>query len=165
MSATLVLLMLLTATAPPELPASHPLEPLTAYDGSWLITPKPAPGEAAKVDHVTNHCHMTEAFYTCEQVLNGKSMALLVFTQGSVAGTLHSTIVLPDGNPGGKPADLTIAGNHWTFLNKDASGAPAFRVENYFKDRDHIHFEQYKAKPDGSWDKVGEGDEVRIKAP
>ena len=144
-------------------PAPKPLTPLTAYDGSWLVTPRPAAGEPAKVDRLTNHCHMTDAFYTCEQVVNGKSMALLVFTEGPVVGVLHSTVVMPDGSPGGKPADLTIAGNHWTFLNMDGAGKPSFRVENYFKDSDHIHFEQYKAKPDGSWEKVGEGDEVRVK--
>ena len=142
--------------------ATPPLAPLTVYDGSWLVTPKPAAGEAAKTDHLTNHCHMADAFYTCEQVLNGKSMALLVFTEGAVAGMLHSTIVLPDGSPGGKPGDLKIDGNHWTFLNSDAAGKPTFRVENYFKDRDHIHFEQYKPTSDG-WEKVGEGDEVRVK--
>ena len=146
-------------------PVPKPLTPLTAYDGSWLVTPKPAAGETAKVDHLTNHCHMTDAFYTCEQVVNGKSMALLVFTEGSVAGTLHSTIVMPDGSPGGRPADLTIAGNHWTFLNSDGAGKPGFRVENYFTDRDHIHFEQFKAKSDGGWEKVGEGDEVRVATP
>ena len=139
------------------------LEPLSVYDGSWLVTPKPAAGESAKTDHLTNHCHLTDAFYTCEQVVNGKSMALLVFTGGATAGRFHSTVVLPDGSPGGKPGDLTIDGGHWTFLNTDSAGKPAFRVENYFKDRDHIHFEQYKAKPDGDWEKVGEGDEIRVK--
>lgn len=143
-------------------PAANPLAPLTAYDGNWLVSPRPAAGETQKIDHLTNHCHMADVFYTCEQVLNGKSMALLVFSVGTVPGTLHSTIGLPDGSPGGKPGDLTIAGNHWTFLNSDAAGKPTFRLENYFKDRDHIHFEQYQPKPDGSSEKVGEGDEVRV---
>lgn len=137
------------------------LQPLQVYDGSWLVTPKTAPGQPSRVDHLTNHCHLADAFFTCEQVVNGKAMALLVFTQASGAGKFHSTVVMPDGTPGGQPGDLTIAGQHWTFLNTDRAGKPSFRVENTFRGRDHIHFEQFKASPDGSWQKTGEGDEVR----
>lgn len=144
---------------------AKPLEALTVYAGSWLVSPKAAAGEAAKTDHLTNRCLMAEAFYTCEQVVNGKAMALLVFTAGDTPGSYHSTIVLPDGSPGGRPGELTIVGQQWTYLNKDSAGAPTFRVENTVKDRDHIHYEQYKAVSGGGWEKVGEGDEVRTTSP
>ena len=142
-------------------PGSGSLQALTVYDGSWTVSPRPALGETAKVDHLTNHCHMTDAFYTCEQVVNGKPAALLVFTAGSVPGSYHSTVVLPDGSPGGRPGELTIAGDHWTFLNKDENGKPTFRVENVIRDHDHIHYEQYKTTAQGGWELVGQGDEVR----
>jgi hypothetical protein len=140
------------------------LEPLTVYNGSWTVAPAAHDGSTPKADQLTNHCHMVDAFYTCEQVVNGKPVALLVFTPTATPGLLHSQVILPDGNPGGKASELTIAGPHWTFLNKDDKGKPAFRVENFFSGRDKIHYEQWKATADGSWEKVGEGDEVRVGA-
>lgn len=127
--------------------------PLTVYDGNWLMK--------QGADKLTNHCHGYDAFYTCEQVLNGKPGALLVFVTTDKPGTYRSQVILPDGKPDGSSA-LTIDGNHWTFLSTDDAGKPNFRVENYFKDRDHIHYEQYKADAAGAWTKTGEGDEVRV---
>ncbi len=141
------------------------LEALSVYGGSWLVTPKPAEGEAPHTDQLTNRCLMGDTFYTCEQVVNGKAVALLVFTPGKSPGTYHSTIVMPDGVAGARPGDLTISGQHWTYLNKDGDGKPSFRVDNVVTDRDHIHFEQFKATPGGGWERVGEGDEVRTTSP
>lgn len=140
-------------------PASNPLSVLTVYDGSWTV----APG-GGKADQLTNHCHMVDAFYTCEQVVNGKPAALLVFVAGGKAGEFHNQVVLPDGHAVGR-GDLTIAGDHWTYLSKDDAGKPSFRVENFFTGRDRIHYEQYKAAADGTWTKVGDGDEQRVKSP
>jgi hypothetical protein len=158
----LSLLLLFSAILLPSLALSQShasaLDPLTVYDGNWTYTTPSAP---AKPDHLTNHCHMTEAFYTCEQVLNGKPVALLIFVAGDSPGVLHSQVILSNGNPAGAGSQLTIAGNHWTFLNKDSSGV-SHRVENYILDHDHIRSEQYKSTDGTTWQKTGEGNEARI---
>ena len=143
-------------------PGPSPLEQLTVYAGSWTVDAPATSSAAAHADHLTNHCHMTDAFYTCEQVVNGKSVALLVFTATDTPGLFHSQVVLPDGHAAGR-SDVTISGNHWTYLSKE--GSPQFKVENTFTGRDRIHYEQFQAAPDGSWTKTGEGNEVRVPAP
>jgi len=137
------------------------LTPLTVYAGNWLFTPAPKAGTPPTSDHLTNHCHMDDAFYTCEQVVNGKPVAILIFVAGSKPGSFHTQAVQPDGSATGL-GDLTIDGNHWTFSGRDETGKPGFRVENFFMDRNYIYFEQYKSGPTGAWVKTGEGDEVRL---
>jgi hypothetical protein len=161
-----VLISAQTASTSQSAKASNSLEPITVYDGSWLVTPAPEPGAAPKSDQpkpdqLTNHCHMTDAFYTCEQVVNGKPVAMLIFVAGEKPGSYYNQAILPDGHASGR-GDLTIDGGHWTYLGKDDAGKPNFRVENYVKDHDHIHYEQYKADEAGKWTKTGEGNEVRV---
>ena len=151
------LLKLLLGTAAAAA-AAAPLTPLTVYEGNWIYT---SAADPSRPDHLTNHCHMDDAFYTCEQVVNGKPVALLIFTAGDGPGNLHSQVVLPSGNPAGKRSDLTIDGNHWTFLSKDANGT-TYRIENYIRDHDHIRSEQYKSTDGTTWQKTGEGEEVRV---
>ena len=141
---------------------SNTLTPLTVYDGSWLVNQAANSGAAARTDHLTNHCQMLTAFYTCEQVLNDKAVALLVFVGAADKNQYYSVVVLPDGQVKGRSL-LTLDGSHWTFAQEDAAGKPTFRVENFFKDQDHIHFEQYQADANGAWTKVGEGEEARVR--
>ena len=141
---------------------SNTLTPLTVYDGSWLVNQAANGGAAARTDQLTNHCQMVTAFYTCEQVLNGKALALLVFVGAADKNQYYSVVVRPDGQATGR-SSLTIEGSHWTFAQQDAAGKPTYRVENFFKDQDHIHFEQYQADANGAWTKVGEGEETRVR--
>ena len=141
---------------------SNTLTPLTVYDGSWLVNQAANSGAEARTDHLTNHCHMVTAFYTCEQVVNDKAVALLVFVGAADKNQYYSVVVLPDGQVKGRSL-LTLDGSHWTFAQEDAAGKPTFRVENFFKDQDHIHFEQYQADANGAWTKVGEGEEARVR--
>jgi hypothetical protein len=146
----------------PAAPAkTNVLAALSVYDGNWVVTPRATGNEAVKIDRLSNHCKMMDAFFSCEQAVNGTPAALLVFTAGAQAGSYRTNVVMADGSGREQPGDLTIVGNHWTFVSKDGSGKPSFRVENFFKDRDHIHFEQYQPGESGGWTKVGEGDETR----
>lgn len=155
----LALLPLLLYQAVPAVPDS-PFAALTVYNGNWNVTPATKAGTPAKVDRLVNHCTLGNAFYTCEQVVNGKTVALVVFVADDKPGAYHTRIVMPDGQAGGG-SQLTIAGPHWTFLSTDQAGKPSFRVENVFTGRDRIHSEQFQAAADGSWTKVGEQTTVR----
>ena len=138
------------------------LAPISVYDGGWTITATTTMAGAGKPDELVNHCSRATAYYACEQVVNGKPMALIVFTATEVPGKFHTQVVLPDGFSTGR-GDLTISDNHWTFLGKDVEKDKTtyFRTENYFTGRDKIHFEQYESTDNKTWVKKNEGDEVR----
>ena len=85
-----------------------------------------------------NHCHRNEAFYTCEQVVNGKPAALVIFTLSGTAGKFDVDNVLPNGHAS-SDTDLLISGEHgehWTFLTNDAPNHPTFRRGKYFYRRE-----------------------------
>lgn len=145
-------------------PASDPLAQLTILNGEWTVTSPHTMAGPGKTDSLVNHCYLTDAYYTCEQVVNGKPMALIVFTATETAGSYHTQIVLPNGYSTGR-ADLKIDGSHWTYLGKstsdDGKTTTWYRTENVFTGRDRIHFEQYESNDNTSWKKTNEGDETR----
>ena len=59
---------------------------------------------------------------------------------------------------------FTLDSNHWTYLDKPASGTKGnwSRVDNYILDQDHIRFEEYESSDEGkSWTKTNFGTEER----
>jgi hypothetical protein len=145
--------------------ASAAFTPLKVYEGTWRIASAHTMAGEGKPDTVVNHCTEGTAFFSCEQVVNGKSVALVVFTSTDDPTKFHSTPVSPTGHATGR-GDLTIVGDHWTFLGsgKDDSGKEIFyRTENFFTGQDKIHFDQYESSDNKNWVKKSEGDEVRVK--
>ncbi len=146
--------------------AGSKFAPLHLYDGAWTITSPHSMAGEGKPDLLVNHCIETEAYYACEQVVNGKPMALIVFTATDNPAQFHSQPVLPDGHAAGR-ADLTLNGDHWTFFaaSTDDAGKPIwYRTENYITGHDKIRFEQYESSDNKTWVKKNEGDEVRTPA-
>jgi hypothetical protein len=138
--------------------------PLKVYEGTWTVVSAHTMAGEGRPDTIVNHCSEGTAFYTCEQVVNGKSLALLVFTATDDPTKFHSQPVLPSGHAVGI-SDLTIVGDHWTFLGNgtdDRGKQTFFRTENFFTGRDKIHFEQYESADNKTWVKKNEGDEVRV---
>ena len=101
--------------------------PINVYEGTWTVVSAHTMAGEGKPDTIVNHCAEGTAFYTCEQVVNGKSLALLVFTATDDLTKFHTQPVLPSGLAAGR-GDLTIAGDHWTFLGsgKDDKGKETF---------------------------------------
>jgi hypothetical protein len=145
--------------------ASAGFAPLHVYDGTWTVSSAHTMAGEGKPDTLVNHCTESGSFYVCEQVINGRSMSLVVFTAASEAGKYYSDVVLADGRTVGR-TDLTVTPDHWTYLSSgvDQSGKRTyFRTENYFKGQDSIHFELYQSGDDKVWVMTGRGDEVREK--
>jgi hypothetical protein len=138
--------------------------PVKVFEGTWTITsPHTLAGEG-KPDTLVNHCTEGAAFYSCEQVVNGKSLSLMIFTATDDPMKFHTQPVLPDGRAVGR-SELSVAGDHWTFLGAgtDESGKPVFyRTENIFSGRNKIHFEQYESADNKTWVMTNQGDEVRV---
>lgn len=152
-------------TPAPSTSAINPLEAIRVYAGAWTVTSSKTMAGPGKPDLLVNRCFMATAFYNCEQQVNGKVLALVVFTATSLAGAFHTQPMLPNGQATGR-GDLTITGDHWVFTSKTpvATGKTStwYRTENFFTGRDHIHFDQYESADGVTWTKSNSGDEVRV---
>jgi hypothetical protein len=137
---------------------------IKVYEGTWTITSAHTMAGAGKPDTLVNRCTEGAAYFSCEQIVNGKSLALIVFTATDDGTRFFTQPVMPDGKALGR-ADLTVNGDHWTFLSTgtDSGGNLVFyRTENVFTGKDKIHFEQYESTDNKTWTKKNEGDEVRV---
>jgi hypothetical protein len=152
--------LLATASEP------DPYAPLKLYEGAWQIN---LSSPEKKSDHLVNHCARTGTFFSCEQELNGKTAALVIFVpvEPSGAGPLEyrTRAVLPDAAKPGDWGHLAIDGNTWTYswTQKDGEKTVEMRNVNRFQDDDHIHFDLQKRDNEGSWTTTLAGDESRTK--
>ena len=89
--------------------ATATFAPLKQYEGTWTVVSAHTMAGDGRPDTVVNHCSEGTAFYTCEQVVNGKPLALVVFTATDDPTKFHTQPVLPSGRAVGL-SDLTIAG-------------------------------------------------------
>src|SRR5580704_8693683 len=88
-----------------------PYAPLNLYGGDWIVV-----SSHAKTTRVENHCARTGLFFVCEQVLNGKSTALVIFLpEGrSDDGQTYRTQTLgADAGAVGPWRRLSIDGDRW----------------------------------------------------
>lgn len=140
---------------------ASPFQDLTAYEGEWHVKP-PFEKGSREFDQLINRCVERDIYFTCEQVLNGKPISLVVFTTTDDPKKFHVQNVLPTGFATGR-TDLSVDGSHWTYLGKDTEDSKTtwYRTDNYFTGRDRIHFEQYRSSDGQHWEKQSEGDEAR----
>lgn len=146
---------------------ADPYEALRLYDGSWEV--RISSPEKKLPDHLTNHCAKTGVFFSCEQELNGQSVALVVFQPTGKAGTggqEYRNLGLP--SDGSKPGDwgkLVIDGDTWTYSWTQKSGekSVAYRNVNHFTGKDRIHFELQNMEDGTNWNTQLSGDEQRVK--
>lgn len=149
--------------AKPTPAAGDVFAPLAVYNGTWTVRAEHPFAGGTGPDTLENHCTHGQAFFACEQIVNGKPAALVVFTVSKEPGKFDVDSILPNGHAS-SDTDLFVKGDHWTYLNNSDTGKPRFRTENVFRDRDHIHFEQFESKDEGkTWTQTNQGDEVRVR--
>ena len=141
--------------------AGAPYRPLMLYNGTWWVTPL----QSTKRDILEDHCDRTGKFYSCEQTVNGKTVALIVFVPAALTGHYYTQTILPDGHASGR-GDLKIAGDRWVYSSKDVAGSKTtyYRTVNVFVDKDHIHFDSQESTDGTSWKTTQSGDERRALA-
>jgi hypothetical protein len=142
-----------------------PFAPLFVYDGTWTVLGEhPWSGSAVgSADRLVSTCRAFSLYFACEQKVNGKVQGLLIYSVGNSAGHLHSRLIAPDGLAAAR-GDLTLDGNHWTYLDKPPATLKGnwSRVENTILDHDHIQFEEWESADEGrTWKKTNSGTEVR----
>ena len=140
--------------------AADPYAPLRLYDGSWdvRLAGKPA-------DKLTNRCALIGRYYACEQTVNGKVGALVVFLPKEQPGEYWTNPLTTEARSNGR-GDLSIQGNRWVYSSKNTEGEKTtfYRTVNVFTGADQIHFEVAES-PDGkTWTVTMSGDETRASA-
>ena len=147
--------------------ATNPYAPLRLYAGAWQVTQTTPAGK--KPDRLVNDCAQIGRYFACQQTVNGKPGALVVFIpaamqgHGAMLGHNHTQDVLPDGAALGPPGTLTIAGDHWTYLGGPDAKGVRYRTINVFSGRDRIHFESARSTDGKTWTVTMAGDETREK--
>ncbi len=154
-----IVLAVLLAQAPANPP--DPYAPLRLYDGGWTISMHNPSGKTT-TDALVNECHLFGHYYACQQTVNGKVGALVVFVPTGAPGQYYTQNVLPAGQATGR-GDLTIEGAHWTYMGHDDENGKTtwYRTTNEFTGNDRIHFESATSTDDKTWTVTMSGDEVR----
>lgn len=128
---------------------------LRLYAGTWEVSRK----GAAKPDRLVNECALVGTVYGCQQTVNGKVMALILFIPREKQGSFYTQGVLQDGTAVGR-GELEIDGDHWTYSS--SVNAASYRTTNVFTGKDRIHFESTESADGKTWKTTGSGDEKRI---
>ena len=144
-----------------------PYAPLQLYDGKWDIA---VSDTSQKIVHLENHCEKTGLFFVCEQVVNGKPEALVVFLPlpNSSAGTAQEyrmQALNADASPAGEWSKLTIDGDRWVYSWESTEGGKksSWRNINTFTGTDQIHYEIQRLEAPNAWKTVKSGQENRLK--
>ena len=79
----LLLLFALIQNAAWAQPAPDPFAPLTVYNGAWTVRAEHpwSGGAPGALDHLVSGCRRFTLYFACEQTVNGKPQALLVYTR------------------------------------------------------------------------------------
>jgi hypothetical protein len=166
MVSAMMIVGLVTTSGYSAMVADDPYGPLRLYDGKWDI--KTSDAEKNEMQ-VANHCTKTGLFFVCEQVVKGKSEALVVFlpvAKTATGGEEYRTQALgADASPAGEWGKLTIEGDRWVYSweNKDGEKKMYWRNVNTFTGIDKIHFEVERSDDGTTWKTQKSGDEQRAK--
>ena len=133
---------------------------ISLYQGTWQVTPGMSGSEP---DSLSNQCEEFTQYYACQQTVNGKVGALIVFVYAGTSGHYNTQAVLPNGFAQGR-GDLLIEGPRWTFSGKNTDGGKTtyFRTVNDWRGRDQIHFEVSHSADGKTWVVDHQGDERRM---
>ena len=159
----LLAILLVLATRASAQSDTSAYTPLWLYNGSWSVV---ADGGKDGPTQLTNHCAHTGLFFACEQVVNGKTGALVVFlpTGDSAGAHLYRTnaLLANAANPGAW-GRLSISGDHWEYPSSDVEDGKTvyWRTLNTFTGRDHIRYEIQRSADGKVWTTTGSGQEDR----
>lgn len=165
---SLCLLFLLNLSSVALAAEPQGLDRLAAYAGEWdatmshLDTPYSKTGD--EHHRLFNDCWRSDTFYVCRQSVDGKSVALLVFTYDAAADRYASYPVVP-GSDSAHAGVLLIHGQEWVFPwdATEQGKTTHFRVVNTWSTPDRIEFRQEYSADGEHWTLMATGHETRIK--
>lgn len=136
--------------------------PLRLYNGPWTVSMHNAASGSTRTDALVNACSLIGQYFACQQTVNGKVSALVIFVPAGTPGHYFVQNVLPDGSATGR-TDLAVAGAHWVYSSRDDENGKTtwYRTTNDFTGNDRIHFESAHSTDNKTWSVTMSGDEVR----
>lgn len=143
------------------------LDKLALYHGTWKVVIDHLDTPQSKASHeestLRNDCWRSAGFYACNQIVNGESKAMLVFTYDAKADVYTSHVVPAEGSGGGG-GTLLIQDNVWTFPWQSTENGKTtfFRVVNTMHGTDAIEFRQEYSTDNEHWTVTARGEEKRI---
>jgi hypothetical protein len=140
--------------------ADSAFEPLWKYQGTWEFTMN-TPGSAPVSNKIQNDCADIGQFFLCQQTVDDKVAALLIFTPAESKGRYYTQPILPDGHAAGR-GELEIQGDRWTYPSKEEESGTTkyYRITNIFSGKDRIHFERSESIDGKTWRVLASGEEV-----
>lgn len=148
--------------------ATDPYVLLRLYDGKWnlVFANGQKPGEAV---HLENHCAKAGEFFACNQIVNGKNTALVIFLplhpleNGGYA--YRNQAVRVEGDAPSTWGNLEIVGDRLVYSSDstDKGKKTYWRTTNVFSGHDKIHFEAQHSDDGANWTTDMSGDEARAK--
>lgn len=157
------------ATAAQQATAALGIDPIMAYAGVWKIETDHLDTEFSKMSHesstLKNVCWKSGGYVVCNQMVNGESKVLLIFTYVEKQNS-YSTYQVPQG--GGEPGSgkLFIDGNTFEYPWRvtGPNRITYFRVVNVFTNPNQIEYrEEYSADKE-HWTIMAKGTEKKISA-
>lgn len=144
--------------------ADDPFAPLRLFQGEWNVMPSDRAKSAAP-DSTVNQCVQIGAYFACQQTVNGKTDALIVFVAGGPKGYYKMRPVQPDGSSPSMAESLTVSGKRWTYRwdDREHGRAVHYRNVNTFNGNDGIHYEVAQSLDGINWKVTASGDERRVK--
>ncbi len=111
-----------------------------------------------------NDCWSSGEFFACDQIVNGESKALIIFSYNSKDDSYNSYAVPAGGDPASS-GHLKIDGNNWTYQNppNPDSKPPFFRTLNVFEGATVIHYTVQFSKDNANWITMKQGVETKRK--
>jgi hypothetical protein len=171
LSAFLLTLSIGASTLAAQAPASGlaqatGIDKITAYSGSWKITIEhldtPFSKAGKETTNLHNDCWRSGEYFACNQIVDGDSKVLIVFTYNAKDDSYTSYPIQPGGGPAGH-GKLTIQGNTWTFPWEDTDGGKPvyFRVVNVFTSPTTIEYRQEFSRDKVQWTATARGSEQK----
>jgi len=130
----------------------------------------PAGGnKPAEPIHIENHCAKVGEFFACNQFVNRKSVALVVFLPSHPlenGGYAYRNQALGvEGDDTSTWGNLEIVGDRWVYSSDATDNGKEIhrRTINLFSGPDRIHFEVQRSDDGVNWATKTSGDEARRK--
>lgn len=112
---------------------------------------------------IKNDCWRSGDYYACDQYLNGKSKALLIYTYDAKDDT-YTVYPITAGEDDVQTGKLIIHGNVWTFPweTKEKGKIVYFRVTNIFTALDTIEYREEYSLDKAHWYPMAQGYERKL---
>jgi hypothetical protein len=156
-----------SGSAPAQI-ANDPYTPLRQLNGKWDVA-MPAPDKAAAPTHLENRCGQVGEFYACNQIVNGKNTALVIFLPSHALPnggySYRNQALRTEGDNSGAWSNMEITGDRWVYSSESTENGKKthWQTVNIFSGSDKIHFDVQRSDDGVKWTTTMSGDEARAK--